>query len=881
MGIWFDIVWGVESKRKEGDWNARTGEELGGCEWDRLDPYRGYTRDRKSKDKVLNAEGKKLLEICEEQGLRILNGRIEGDTEGNWTCICGEGGSVLDYIIVMENSDECPVKKLEVEPRIESDHFPICFNLELEGKLVTVDQKDRVRKQRRNILKWEKEKEEEYRREMENLWDEGEKSEIWEDRWNNFKQSIWKAAELVGLIRKESNGNFTVKTGFDKDCVEQRSKGLLNGNNENINETTRENATGNNNSENREVGSSIETDNDEDDNDLNADISFDELAKCIMRMKKGTAPGEDGVPIEFIIGIPRVWALELHKIINGFWNQGKLGKGWEKARIIAIYKDGDENDTNNYRGISLLDTGYKILASLLDERIRNWEKGKLHAAFIDFKKAFDTVDREILFRKLSNLGIKGKMLKMIMEIYRVTSNEVVTEEGLTDSFETNRGVRQGCPLSPTLFNIFIEDMDEIWEIKKEGGTVIGKVKIYSLKFADDLVLLADFPEGLRQMLKSLEGYVTKNGLEVNIKKSKVIVFRKGGKLKKGEKWEIFGEKLEIVNEYKYLGFWFSTKGSHGRHVKKMAGKMQKATNAAWGVLTRARIGGLNTRLYIMDILSKSGGLYGVEIWGWEKWDTMEKAQGRFVKMAMGLDINTPDYIWKMESGRVSLDVEAKRRVFKYLKEILNMEENRLPRICLNEELRGIKNNFPSAWGAKVQKVLSEVGDGRTIQLLGPEENMREISENIKRNIKVKMDQDIQQQWYKIDKSSYCKNYGKWKSKIGRENYWEIKELSFKDKEQWARIRCGNVGRAGNKGFTDVSCRLCGSETENIEHIWVCKKARELIDKKWVEEVDKWTDCGKNLSLQKIWSTMSGKPILALCRYARAFEDLSKCKQSGL
>lgn len=55
-----------------------------------------------------------------------------------------------------------------------------------------------------------------------------------------------------------------------------------------------------------------------------------------MRMKKGTAPGEDGVPIEFIIGIPRVWALELHEIINGFWNQGKLGKGWEKSENYSF-----------------------------------------------------------------------------------------------------------------------------------------------------------------------------------------------------------------------------------------------------------------------------------------------------------------------------------------------------------------------------------------------------------------------------------------------------------------------------------------------------------------------------------------------------------------
>lgn len=115
-----------------GDWNARIGEELGGCDWDRLDPDRGYTRNRKSKDNVLNTEGKKLLEVCEDQGLGILIGRIEGDREGNWTCICGKGGSVLDYIMVMENSNECPIKKVEKKTRIESDHFPISFSVELD-----------------------------------------------------------------------------------------------------------------------------------------------------------------------------------------------------------------------------------------------------------------------------------------------------------------------------------------------------------------------------------------------------------------------------------------------------------------------------------------------------------------------------------------------------------------------------------------------------------------------------------------------------------------------------------------------------------------------------------------------------------------------------
>lgn len=98
------------------------------------------------------------------------------------------------------------------------------------------------------------------------------------------------------------------------------------------------------------------------------------------------------------------------------------------------------------------------------------------------------------------------MLRMIEEIYSKTVNEILTLEGVTDSFGTVRGVRQGCPLSPTLFNIFSDDMEQVWENKNIGGTVIGKTKIFCLKFADDLALVSDTAEGLSEMIKTLESY---------------------------------------------------------------------------------------------------------------------------------------------------------------------------------------------------------------------------------------------------------------------------------------------------------------------------------------------------------------------------------------
>ena len=79
-------------------------------------------------------------------------------------------------------------------------------------------------------------------------------------------------------------------------------------------------------------------------------------------------------------------------------------------------------------------------------------------------------------------------------------------------------------------------------------------------------------------------------------------------------------------------------------MKRLEERTRKATNAAWGIMKRTKVNTLRRRMMLMNALAKSGGLYRVEVWGWRKWKGMERTKGRFVKMAMGLNTNTPGYM---------------------------------------------------------------------------------------------------------------------------------------------------------------------------------------------------------------------------------------------
>ena len=134
-------------------------------------------------------------------------------------------------------------------------------------------------------------------------------------------------------------------------------------------------------------------------------------------------------------------------------------------------------------------------------------------------------------------------------------------------------------------------------------------------------------------------------------------------------------------------------------------------------------------------------------------------------------------------------------------------------------------------------------------------------------LKRKEERYAQGDWVEVNKSTFCKFCGEIKKTLDRKKGM---------KEEWARLRCGNIGKVGKEGYEDWSCRICKKEDESINYIWMCEDARELMKNEWVKGVNKWREGKIGEELSSILLTeLQGDSVLALCEYLRAFEKSAK------
>lgn len=447
---------------------------------------------------------------------------------------------------------------------------------------------------------------------------------------------------------------------------------------------------------------------------LDKELDMRELDAVLTKMKNNKAPGEDRITVEFYKNAPESFRILLLRLFNNIFTNGEIPDSFNSAIIFPLHKKGNPADVSNYRGISCMDIMTKLFMGIMTNRLAKWEqsrciikesqagfrpgystvdnifvlhsvinyflqvkKRKLYGFFIDFKGAFDNVDRNSLFFRLYELGLSSKFISILKRIYSNNRCRIWCNggRGLSAEFPINSGVKQGCLASPILFSLFIHDLCEYIG----GGVSVGNLDLNGLMYADDVVILADTPILMQTMINRLRSFCVKWNLVVNMNKSKIVVFRRGGKLRKSEKWFYGNEVIEIVNHYKYLGVIFTSSLSLKIHFDDRVTTARYGINSMWKSLILNDSVPLSAKWQVFSAACKSTVTYAAQVWGYLQSDRIEKFQKYFVKKLFGLPKNTPDYIIYLECGLELLWIYTFRLHLNYISKVFNMSESRYPR----------------------------------------------------------------------------------------------------------------------------------------------------------------------------------------------------------
>ena len=181
------------------------------------------------------------------------------------------------------------------------------------------------------------------------------------------------------------------------------------------------------------------------------------------------------------------------------------------------------------------------------KKAREFQKN-IYFCFINYAKALDCVDHSKLWEILKEMGISDHLTCLLRNLYAGQEATVRTEHGTTDWFQIEKGVRQGCILSPCLFNFYAEYiMRNIGLDEAQAGIKIARRNINNLRYADDTTFMAESEGEIKSLLMKVKEESEKVGLKLNIQKTKIMA---SGPI---TSWEIDGETVETVSDFNFLG----------------------------------------------------------------------------------------------------------------------------------------------------------------------------------------------------------------------------------------------------------------------------------------------------------------------------------------
>ena len=317
------------------------------------------------------------------------------------------------------------------------------------------------------------------------------------------------------------------------------------------------------------------------------EITAERVKSVIDGLKENTAPGPDGIPTKLTKALKNEIAEPLAILFRKSMDSGKIPDEWRNADVTAIHKGGARLEPGNYRGVTLSCGYLKMLERMVKDegelhiernmlmsksqhgfrsgkstqtnliefmnQTTKWldEGRKFDIIYLDFAKAFDKVCHKRLMVKLKAAGIAGKVLKWIEDLLSGRKQRVKVEGKYSEWADVISGVMQGSVLGGTLFNLFVDDIDE--------AIRIAICRAIMAKFADDtkaamIVENEDDAKAMQELIDELSRWAEKWGMVFNAKKCKVMHV---GLHNAEYEYYMDGNPIEKVTEEKDVGVWVS------------------------------------------------------------------------------------------------------------------------------------------------------------------------------------------------------------------------------------------------------------------------------------------------------------------------------------
>ena len=350
-------------------------------------------------------------------------------------------------------------------------------------------------------------------------------------------------------------------------------------------------------------------------NDSWNDNSFDvdvlpfgksDVINAIRNLKRCKSIGEDGIPLSILSDCAYFLADPLLSIFNKSVTSSVFPDAWKSARIVPIHKVGNKHNITNYRPIAILSVFSKVFEKLLHETIIHQinqqisfnqhgfmkkrststnlvqitqqiantldEKGQMDIIYTDFQKAFDTIDTEIIIKKMHSLGFRQTLVEFFRSYLTGRQHQVFYNGTSSKVFVPTSGVPQGSIMGPLMFLIFINDLPE-------------QLQCNVLMFADDLKLskrITDLRDciHLQECLHQLSTWCTLNKLQLNVGKCKSITFTNKHHAIDFS-YKINNINLEKVNNISDLGILFDSQLNFGSHITDITTRASQRAGFIW------------------------------------------------------------------------------------------------------------------------------------------------------------------------------------------------------------------------------------------------------------------------------------------------------------